>query len=91
MNLINVRRASQINVKHVRVAKIRVHANQTNVKPVNLAKIRVHAKVIVLNAVIVTAIVVPVLLQVQKSLWRMACGSLLKRLQQENMYRGLMA
>ena len=41
MNLINVRRASQINVKHAKVVKIRVHANHLNVN---------HAKVVKINA-----------------------------------------
>ena len=92
MNQINARLVSQTNAKHVRAVKTLVLVSQTNAKHVNLAKIRVHARGIVLNAGIVTVIViVPVLFLVQRFLWRMVYGSLLKRLQQENMYRGLMA
>ncbi len=92
MNLTNAKLANQINAKHVKVVKIRVRASQINASHVKVVKIRVRAKKIVLSARIVTVIViVPVLFLVQRFLWQMVYGSLLKRLQQENMYRVLMA
>ncbi|WP_298589839.1 hypothetical protein [uncultured Megasphaera sp.] len=38
MNQINVRLVNQINAKHAKDAKIRVHANHLNVNHANLAK-----------------------------------------------------